>query len=120
MVMDMNMNVLWNNPDNVQVSQLARMDAFWGDRSWRTTLYQTPQGLLPGFALEEKVSNKAVATAYQERLKKVAGFAFVPDPIPMRNTQGAIVYYLFFASANKTGETIVRHIFNKYRSRGAS
>ncbi len=31
--MDMNMNVLWKNPDNVPPSQLARMDAFWGDRS---------------------------------------------------------------------------------------
>jgi three-Cys-motif partner protein len=120
MVMDANMNVLWKNPDKVAPSQLARMDAFWGDRSWRSALYQKPQGLLPGFDLEEKVSNEAVATVYQERLKKVAGFAFVPDPMPMRNTRGAIVYYLFFASHNATGPKIVDDIFNRYRSRGAS
>ena len=54
MVMDMNMNVLWKNPDNVPSSQLVRMDAFWGDRSWRNTLYQKPQGLLPGFDLRRR------------------------------------------------------------------
>ncbi|MGO9109304.1 MAG: three-Cys-motif partner protein TcmP [Thermoguttaceae bacterium] len=119
MVMDVNMNVLWKKPDNVLPAQLARMDAFWGDRSWRSTLYQKPQGLLPGFDLEEKVSNEAVAAAYQERLKQVAGFAYVPDPMPMRNTRGAVVYYLFFASPNKTGAKIVSDIFNTYRNRGA-
>jgi three-Cys-motif partner protein len=118
MVMDMNMNVLWKNPDNVQPSQLARMDAFWGDRSWRNVLYQKPQGLLPGFDdMEEKVSNDVVAAAYRERLKKVAGFRFVPDPMPMRNSQGAVVYYLFFASFNETGGHIVSDIFQKYRER---
>jgi three-Cys-motif partner protein len=120
MVMDMNMNVLWRNPDNVLPSQLERMDAFWGDRSWRGALYQKPRGLLPGFDWEEKVSNEEVATAYQKRLKEVAGFAYVPDPMPMRNTRGAVVYYLFFASPNATGAKIVSDIFNKYRDRGAS
>ncbi len=121
MVMDMNMNVLWKNPDNVSPSQLDRMDAFWGDRSWRTTLYQRPSGLLRGFEdWEERVTNDEVAAAYQKRLKDVAGFAYVPDPIPMRNTRGAVIYYLFFASPNATGARIVSHIFNKYRDRGAS
>jgi three-Cys-motif partner protein len=119
MVMDMNMNVLWKNPDAVPPSQLARMNAFWGDRSWRNALYAKPDGLLPGFDLEEKVGNEDVAAAYGERLRKVAGFAFVPDPMPMRNTRGAIVYYLFFASPNATGAKIVSAIFNKYRNRGA-
>ena len=53
--------------------------------------------------MEEKVPNEAVAAAYQERLKAVAGFDYVPDPMPMRNTRGTVVYYLFFASPNKTG-----------------
>jgi len=35
----------------------------------------------------------------------------------MRNTHGAVLYYLFFASSNNTGDKIVRHIFNKYRNR---
>ena len=119
MVMDANMNVLWKNPDKVQPSQAARMNAFWGDNSWRDTLYKKVPTLFPDFDREAKASNEQVAAAYQERLKKVAGFDYVPDPMPMRNTRGAIIYYLFFASPNETGAKIVSDIFNTYRDREA-
>jgi len=115
-VMDMNMNVLWKNSDKVDQAQLARMDAFWGDRSWRDIAYTKTQGLFD--EIEEKASNKIIAKAFQNRLKKVAGFAYVPDAIPMRNSTGSVVYYLFFASPNKTGAKIVKDIFDKYRDRG--
>ena len=55
--------------------------------------------------------------AYQERLRRVAGFRFVPDPMPMRNSKGAVVFYLFFAWHNEAGDRIARQIFRKYRSR---
>ena len=115
-VMDMNMNVLWGNPEKVSMDQVARMDAFWGDGSWRDAAYRRTQGLWD--TIEEKTSNEAVAEAYRQRLKTVAGFQYAPSPMPMRNTKGAVVYYLFFASPNKTGDKIVRHIFDKYRTRG--
>jgi hypothetical protein len=38
----------------------------------------------------------------------------------MRNTRGAVVYYLFFASPNRTGAKIVSDIFNTYRDRGST
>ncbi len=119
MVMDANMNVLWKNPDKVQPSQAARMNAFWGDNSWRDTLYKKVPTLFPDFDREAKASNEQVAAAYQERLKKVAGFDYVPDPMPMRNRRGAIIYYLFFASPKETGAKIVSDIFNTYRDREA-
>jgi len=36
----------------------------------------------------------------------------------MRNSKGATVYYLFFASQNKVGAKIVEEIFNQYRNVG--
>lgn len=36
----------------------------------------------------------------------------------MRNTMGAIVYYLYFASQKPVAQNIVTDIFNKYRNRG--
>ena len=116
-VMDMNMNVLWSDPSKVDPEQAARLTAFWGDESWRKAAYNTTGNL---FGWEEKADNAEVAEAFRQRLKKVAGFSYVPEPIPMRNTKGAVVYYLFFASQNRTGETIVIDIFNKYRNRGAA
>lgn len=109
-----NRNVLWRNPDKVLPSHVNRMTAFWGDSNWPALLYK--QGGL--FNWPEKESNEAVAQAFRERLQKVAGFQRVPEPLPMRNSNGAIIYYLFFASQKDTAERIVLDIFNKYRNRG--
>ncbi len=114
-VMDMNMNVLWSDPDRVQAEQALRMDAFWGDNSWRNAAYSGDQNL---FGFLEKTNNEVIAEAFRVRLHDVAGFQYVPPPMPMRNTKGAVVYYLFFASPNKTGGKIVKEIFETYRSRG--
>jgi three-Cys-motif partner protein len=116
MIMDANMNVLKKNPDFVAPDQALRMTKFWGDESWRRFAYRTEQGLFG--PIEEKASNEAVITAYRNRLKEIAGFKFVPEPLPMCNSLGAVVYYLFFASHNSTGNKIAQHIFNKYRNRG--
>ncbi len=37
----------------------------------------------------------------------------------MKNAQGAIVYYLFFASHKPVAAEIVAEIFDKYRARAA-
>jgi three-Cys-motif partner protein len=114
-VADINRNVLWRNPESVEDSQRARMTAFWGDDSWRKVAYRTDTTL---FGEPEKQANQIVADAFRERLREVAGFARVPRPLPMRNSKGAIVYYLFFASQKDTAEHIVLDIFRKYESRG--
>ena len=56
---------------------------------------------------------------FKQWLNNVAGFAYILEPIPMRNTTGATVHCLFFASQNKTGSTIGRDIFGKYKYMGA-
>lgn len=89
--MDMNMNVLWRDPDKVQSEQARRMGAFWGDDSWRKAAYRTDQNL---FGFPEKTENDVIAEAFRVRLQDVAGFQYVPAPMPMRNTKGAVVYYL--------------------------
>lgn len=116
MVMDINMNVLKHDRSKVRPDQVTRMNAFWGDKSWEEVGYSTSEGLFE--PIESKSSNDVLAKAFRKRLKDVAGFAYVPEPIPMCNTSGAIIYYLFFASPNKTGAKIVTDIFNRYRNRG--
>jgi three-Cys-motif partner protein len=118
MIMDANMNVLWRSPDKVQESQILRMDAVWGDHSWRDVAYTKTRGLFN--IMEEKAGDKPLIEAFRDRLKKVAGFKFVPDPIPMRNSKGAVIYYLFFASPNKNGAKIVKSTFDKYRKKGVT
>src|SRR5262249_36330550 len=115
--MDANMNVLRRNTESVNPDQAARMTKFWGDESWRDAAYRSEQLGLFGGEIAEKAPNEAVVEAYRDRLKNVAGFKYVPKPVPMRNTKGPVIYYLFFASPNEIGNRIVEHIFDKYRNR---
>jgi three-Cys-motif partner protein len=116
MIMDANMNVFWRNPEKVKDTQIARMDRAWGDRSWREAVYRNQPGLFGD--IEEKAGNRNVAEAFRKRLKEVAGFKYVPEPAPMRNSKGAVIYYVFFASPNETGGNIVQGILDKYRRMG--
>jgi three-Cys-motif partner protein len=120
-VFDMNLNVLWHKPEEVLPGQVERMNRFWGDESWRTIAYiPSRQKNLFGQKEEQKAPIERVVEAYRERLKQVAGFQYVPRPIAMRNTQNAVLYYLFFASQKPVAKNIVKDIFDKYRDRKES
>lgn len=110
---DINRNVLWKNPEGVDTEDIKRMNAFWGDGSWRNIAYKKEKGLFG--PIEEKVDNETVAEAFRKRLQEVAGFRCVPKPLPMRNSTGTIIYYLFFASHKPVAKDIVEDIFSKYQ-----
>jgi three-Cys-motif partner protein len=113
-IQDMNRNVLIRNPDRMDPRQVARMDAFWGDSSWREVAFATDANL---FGYEEKVcTNDELAEAYRRRLIEKAGFAHVPEPVYMTNSNRAGLYYLFFASQKPVAKHIVEDIFKSYRS----
>jgi three-Cys-motif partner protein len=117
---DINRNILMRNSGKRKPQNLERMDAYWGDRSWYDHVYREQEDLF-GAADDRKVaSHMALVSAFRSRLIKVAGFSYVPEPIAMRNTKGAPLYYLFFASPNAVGRKIVEHIFDKYRYLGNS
>ncbi len=116
-VMDMNRNAIWRNSEKVPHEGVERMNRFWGDESWRNAAYlESKQTSLFGFRPEQvKQPNDAIVGAFMKRLQDVAGFAFVPAPLPMRNSTNAVVYYLFFACAHPVARTIITAIFDKYR-----
>jgi three-Cys-motif partner protein len=111
-IYDININVLHHNQSTVLPMHVERMNAYWGDESWRDVAYEESPGLFG--PMEEKVSNRRFAEAFRKRLKDVAGFKKVPEPLPMRNSKGSIVYYLFFASQKDTAEKIVTYIFDNF------
>jgi three-Cys-motif partner protein len=114
-VMDMNRNAIWRSPDKAPQEGIARMNRFWGDESWREAAYaESDQGNFFGRELV-KQDNDAIVKAFQKRLKDVAGFEFVPEPLPMRNSNKAVVYYLFFASQKPVAKKIITDIFKKYQ-----
>lgn len=118
-IMDMNRNALWHKPGAVSVEARSRMTAFWGDESWRKVAYAAQRTLFGDDDLI-KLDNEAIVDAFQKRLRTVAGFTHVPDPMPMRNSKNAVIYYLFFASAKPVAGRIVEDIFAKHRGRSGS
>jgi three-Cys-motif partner protein len=114
-IMDMNMNVLWHKAGKVSDDQAERMNRFWGDDTWKDAAYiDSPQPSLFGEEEKIKARNRQIAQAYRKRLIEVAGFAKVPEPMPMRNSTNSVIYYLFFASQKPVAEHIVKDIFKKY------
>ncbi|RJP75405.1 MAG: three-Cys-motif partner protein TcmP [Candidatus Zixiibacteriota bacterium] len=115
-IMDMNRNALWRYPEKVEATGIERMTTFWGDESWRGAAYR--QQALFDTDEGKTATNIEIAKAFQKRLSDIAHFAHVADPLPMRNSRGAVVYYLFFASQKPVSLKIIKDIFRKYRDRG--
>lgn len=116
--MVINRTVLLKDPSRITEANVEKMKAFWGDESWRDLFYRERLTL---FDIEEEkgASNVEVVNAYRERLRRVAGFEYVSEGMPMINRKNSVVYYLLFASHKPVAEKIVREIFDKYRGRGA-
>lgn len=116
-MMDITRNVLRSDPSKTDAAQAARLTRFWGDESWREVAYASDEFLKTEYKV--RGSRSALAGAFRERLKDVAGFSYVPEPVVMKThgTRGNALYYLFFASYNNVGNKIVTHIFDKYRAR---
>jgi three-Cys-motif partner protein len=113
-IMDINRNVLRRDPAKRDAAQTERLTRYWGDDSWRNAAFSTSGNL---FGFEEKTANDDIAEAFRTRLKERGGFSFVPKPMPMRNTNGATIYYLYFASHRPVASKIVSEIFRKYANR---
>lgn len=115
-IMDANRNILFEDLSIAKPEDIARMNAFWGDEQWKELLYKKQKNLF-GEVHEIRTDNfKKLALEYKERLKKVAGFKYVPEPILMRNTRNGPLYYLYFVSQNNVANKIVNDIFDKYRT----
>jgi three-Cys-motif partner protein len=109
-----NRSVLLHEPEKASPASIRSMNSYWGDESWRDVAYERSDPDLFGNTDLEKVSNERFASAFRDRLRKIAGFKKVPKPLAMCNSKGSTVYYLYFASQNGTAENIVRYIFGKF------
>jgi three-Cys-motif partner protein len=118
-LMDMNRNVLHKDLLSADPDQIERMNKFCGTDEWQEILYEEDKQMdLFGNTHRIKIVNSNMKLGEwfkKERLQKVAGFKFVPEPMLMRNSKGGHLFFLFFASHNEKGKEIVNDIFSKYR-----
>jgi len=114
-LMDIERNLLRHEFKKVKDEDKARMNEFWGDDSWKLRIFGESNDLFGETSEAKSNSSTRLVEAYNGRLQKLAGFEFVAKPLAMRNSKNAIVYYLYFASPNRTGLQIVTDIFDRYR-----
>lgn len=114
-IMDMNRNVLRKTLDRSEPKQIERFNRFWGDDSWRRIIFNEQDTLFNG-KIEYKIGgNVDIVDAYRDRLRKIAGFKYIPKPVPMLNSKNNVVYYLLFASHKEVASKLAVYIFNKHQ-----
>jgi three-Cys-motif partner protein len=114
-IMDINRNVLRADLSKAESEHIDRMNVFWGNKDWKEKLYCETIDLFGDTHTLKVEDFTCLAKAFREKLKKEAGFKFVPEPILMRNTTGGPLYYLFFASHQPVAEKIIKDIFMKHK-----
>ena len=75
---------LLRDPARAEAVQIARMDRFWGDGSWREVAYEVSrQGSLFGEPEPVKVedANERISDAYGKRLMRNIAAAYAPRPL---------------------------------------
>jgi three-Cys-motif partner protein len=98
-----------------------RLTSVFGTKDWETEFYSTTaiRSLLDETQTVESVHKSAdhrvITDFYVRRLKKE--FVAVSEPFPMHNSNGSLMFILFFAAANvhsaKTGLKIANEILGK-------
>lgn len=91
--------------------QAKRLTNLWGDDSWKIVAYSN-EGLLFE-EMQFKVTNERLVEAFRTRLVNHGKFLGASRPIPMRNSVGATIYYLIFASSSdkgvQAGKSVAKH-----------
>jgi len=115
-LMDINRNAALKKLEAGDPQQGALLTKIWGDESWKDLAYVEQGDLFSQPTLIKKIKgNDTLKNGFVRRLKNTAGFAFVPEPILMRNQIGGPLYFLFFASHQQVAQAIAQDIFKKYR-----
>ena len=83
---DIQRNVLRNKPAELVPAEVARMNALWGDESWRGVAYANQPTLFGPELKKQPIDD--LLRAFADRLTKVAGFKYVSKALPMRNSIG--------------------------------
>lgn len=115
-ILDINRTVIRDHSNKIPPNYELRMNRFWGDDSWRKLIYESGGDLFDQ-DIEYRIgyAHDVLPAAFCKRLRDLAGFKYTAVPLPMADDAGHILYFLIFASHNRTGRDIVNDIFSKYR-----
>lgn len=115
-LMDINRNAARKVIELSDSNQGEKLTRIWGGDSWKNLAYTVQDRLFDEPILVKIRGNETLKRGFMNRLKNIANFSYVPEPILMRNKQGGPLYFLFFASHKPVAQSIARDIFRKWGS----
>ena len=105
----MAINRLVTRDAEIRENWVSLLDTCFGTHAWHALAYETEGDL---FGVDTVRKSEAAAERllglYHERLRRAFGHSVTPCLVT--NTRGNPLYYLLWASANKTGIPIAKHI----------
>lgn len=114
-LMDINRNAALKVLEASNPEEGARLTRIWGDDSWKHLAYVEQSDLFSSSVLIKKdEGNEILKRGFRDRLRRVAGFSFVPEPILMKNRKSGHLYFLFFASHQPVAKNIAEDILQKW------
>lgn len=116
-VMALNRTALPNDPNTLTLTQIERMNRFWGSADWRDDIYEEIPSLFGPVEVKiRRTTGVRLGQLFKKRLEEV--FSHVTEPLVMVNSRNAPLYCLIVAAHNATGTKIVGDIFDGYRRLG--
>ena len=114
-LIDINLNEALRTLEASNPKEGARLTKIWGDDSWKHFAYVEQHDLFSSSVLIKRdEGNENLKRGFRERLKQIAGFSFVPEPILMKNKAGGHLYFLFIASHQPVAQGIAEDILRKW------
>ena len=116
-VMALNRTALPNDPNTLTITQIERMNRFWGSTEWRDDIYEEIPSLFGPVEVKiRRTTGVRLGRLFKKRLEEV--FSHVTEPLVMVNSKNAPLYCLISAGHNATGARIVGEIFEGYKRLG--
>ena len=114
-LMDINRNAALKTLEASNPEEGVRLTKIWGDDSWKHLAYVEQADLFSSSVLIKKgEGNEILKRGFRKRLRQVAGFSFVPEPLLMKNRKSGRFYFLFFASHQPVAQNIAEAILRKW------
>lgn len=109
--LDMAINRLIKRDGNIPEAWAVQLDMCFGDHGWRDIAFEKSEDLFGAREDKHKDAADRLLQHYLVRLKGI--FTAVSSPSLVRNTRGAPLYYLIWASSNGRGLPIAEHVLKQ-------
>lgn len=100
------------DPKKLSEKDVQMLNEYFGSNEWFDVVYSRSDDLVPdAYVMKNRDAGRALADWYQERLTALFGYGARPRLV--KNPGGSHLYYLLFASPNRTGAKIADDILQQ-------